>query len=112
MNRIPPLRLLRGWNLEENVPRLAKLPGSLVLLTVLLLCAWPAAAQDWFRTGTGLGVEKPRVAVADFAPRSGDAQPHSKLFTDVVRDDLQFSGILDLVSPSFYPKLVPASPRN
>ena len=36
----------------------------------LLFFAGQAAAQDWFRTGTGLGVEKPRVAVADFAPRA------------------------------------------
>ncbi|MBZ5701511.1 MAG: translocation protein TolB [Acidobacteriia bacterium] len=112
MNRRPPLGKLRGRNLEENVLPHRKLAGSLLLLTALLLGAWPAAAQDWFRTGTGLGVEKPRVAVADFAPRSGAAQPHSKLFTDVVREDLQFSGILDLVSPSFYPKQVPSVPAE
>jgi TolB protein len=70
------------------------------------------AAQDWFRTGTGLGVEKARVAVADFAPRAPAVQPHSKLFTDVVRDDLQFSGILELVSPSFYPVPPPSIPSE
>jgi TolB protein len=69
-------------------------------------------SQDWFRTGTGLGVDKPRVAVADFAPRADSAKPHSQLFTQVVRDDLQFSGILDLVSPSFYPTQVPTIPAE
>jgi TolB protein len=34
------------------------------------------------------------------------------LFTQVVRDDLQFSGILDLVSPSFYPTTVPTTPTE
>ena len=63
----------------------------------------PLSAQDWFRTGTGLGVEKARVAVADFAPRSPTSQPLAKMFTDVVRADLDSSGILELVSPSFFP---------
>src|ERR1700737_2176317 len=78
----------------------------------LLFLAVGANAQDWFRTGTGLGVEKPRVAVADFAPRADNAKSHSQLFTQVVRDDLQFSGILDLVSPSFYPQQAPTQPSE
>src|SRR6266404_5093321 len=57
----------------------------------LLLLAAGANAQDWFRTGTGLGVEKPRVAAADFAARADNAKSHSQLFTQVVRDDLQVS---------------------
>jgi TolB protein len=81
-----------------------------LLATLLLLAGYPAAAQDWFHTSTGLGVDKPRVAVADFANRSDPAKSHSQLFTQVVRDDLQFSGILDLISPSFYPAVVPSIP--
>jgi TolB protein len=78
----------------------------------LLFLPARSAAQAWFQTGTGLGVEKPRVAVADFAPRSDTAKSHGQLFTQVVRDDLQFSGILDLVSPSFYPAQVPSQPSE
>ena len=38
----------------------------------------PAAAQDWFRAGTGLSAEKPRLAVADFVPRDfGEQIRHS-----------------------------------
>ena len=81
-------------------------------LFVLICFSGPAIAQDWFKTGTGLGVEKPRVAVADFAARADNAKSHSQLFTQVVRDDLQFSGILDLVSPSFYPQQVPSQPSE
>src|SRR5713226_2334068 len=81
-------------------------------LTLLLFAVRPAAAQDWFRTGTGLGVEKARVAVADFAPRSPSAQPLAKIFTDVVRSDLDFSGILELVSKSFYPLQAPSVPAE
>jgi TolB protein len=76
----------------------------------LLFFSSPASSQDWFRAGTGLGIEKPRIAVADFAPRSDSAKPHSSLFTQVVRDDLSFSGILELISPSFYPAQVPSQP--
>ena len=68
------------------------------------------AAQDWFRTGTGLGVSKPRVAVADMVPRSPQGQALSTLFSDVLRNDLDFSGILDLASKSFYPTQVPSVP--
>jgi TolB protein len=66
-----------------------------------------AQEQGWFRTGTGIGAEKPRIAVPDFAPKAPEATAHGTLFTSVVRDDLSFSGILDLVSPSFYPTQPP-----
>ena len=70
------------------------------------------SAQDWFRTGTGLGVSKPRVGVADFAPKSPESQPMAVEFSDVVRSDLDYSGILDLVSKSFNPFQTPASPAE
>ena len=72
----------------------------------------PAAAQDWFRTGTGLGVSKARVAVADFAGKSPSSQPLGIEFSDVVRTDLDYSGILELVSKSFYPLQSPAFRPN
>ena len=82
------------------------------ILLVLATCAAPAGAQDWFRTQIGLDNSKPRVAVADFAPRADAAKSHSTLFTSVVRDDLDFSGILELVSPSFYPSPAPSAPNE
>ena len=82
---------------------------------LLLLCSLRPAR----RARAGLdqnryrpGLEKPRVAVADFAPRADQAKNHSALFTQVVRDDLQFSGILELVSPSFYPPQAPSQPSE
>jgi len=72
-----------------------------------------AQAQDWFHAATGLGdTNKPRVAVADFGPRADTAKPHASLFTQVVRDDLQFSGILEFVSPSVYPTTSPTVPNE
>ena len=79
---------------------------------LFLLLALPAFSQDWFRTGTGLGVEKPRIAITDFAPRSDTAKPHADLFTQTVRDDLSFSGVIEVVSPSFYPAQVPSTPNE
>ena len=48
-----------------------RVSAGLLLLTIFAAfsLAAPAAAQDWFRTGTGLGVSKPKVAVADFVSR-------------------------------------------
>ena len=82
----------------------------LVLLFAGVFLAKPAAAQDWFKTGTGLGVEKARVAVPEFASRSAQAPPLEKVFHEVLWNDLDYSGILELVSPSFYPTQVPSAP--
>src|SRR5579862_8291409 len=87
------------------------LAGAL-LLAPLCLGPSPAAAQDWFRTGTGLGVTKPRVAVADFAPRDLAQQSLASLFSEVVRNDLDFSGVVDLASKSFYPTQTPSAPNE
>lgn len=72
---------------------------------ILLFAAGSCVAQDWIRTGTGLGVEKIRVAVPDFKPASTDSQtaPLNKTFNDVLWNDLDSAGIFDLVSKSFYP---------
>jgi len=89
-----------------------KLRAGLAFLCFCWVALPPAWAQDWFRTGTGLGVQKARVAVADFVPRSADAKPAADLFGEVVRSDLDFSGIIDLVSKSFYPLQVPSVPAE
>src|ERR1700675_3090546 len=62
-------------------------PGSSVAFrTVLLLAlaisfAAPGLAQDWIRTGTGLGVEKIRLAAFVFKPSSQDAKNANLLKT-------------------------------
>jgi TolB protein len=52
------------------------------------------------------------VAVADFVPGNPGSQPLGQLFTDTVRADLEFSGILDEVSKSFLPLATPAGPET
>jgi TolB protein len=81
-------------------------------MAVTASAARPIAAQDWFKTGTGLGVTKAKLAVPDLAARSTAAQPLEKTFHDVLWSDLEYSGILDLVSPSFYPVQAPSQPSE
>src|SRR6266852_988846 len=59
----------------KNVRRLYLCLSVFICGSISLLAPAPASAQDWFRTGTGLGVSKARVAVADFAGKSPSAQP-------------------------------------
>jgi len=92
-------------------------PLSFLKLTLILTLAFsalarPSAAQDWFKTGTGLGVTKARLALPETAARSTFAQPLPKTFHDVVWADLDYSGIVDMVSPSFYPVQVPGQPSE
>jgi TolB protein len=100
------------FNTERSKRVKRNLPALLAFLGAHLLFSSGAAAQDWFRTGTGLGVEKARVAVADFAPRSPAAKSHADLLSEVVRNDLAFSGIVEVVSKSFYPVQVPSVPAE
>jgi len=81
---------------------------------VTLLLAGSAFAQDWIRTGTGLGVEKVRLAVPEFKPTSADPTSGAllKTFNDTLWNDLDQAGIFEVVSKSFYPLQVPGSPEE
>jgi TolB protein len=86
---------------------------------VLALCALLALAascfgQDWIRTGTGLGVEKVRLAVADFKASNQDPKNAEllKTFNDTLWNDLDNAGIFDMVSKSFYPLTVVGGPTD
>ena len=72
------------------------------------------SAQDWIRTGTGLGVEKIRLAVPDFKLVTTDTgtQNLSAVFNVTLWNDLQSAGIFDMVSKSFYPLSVPGAPQE
>lgn len=90
----------------------ARLRKPFAALAIAFFLAGPAIAQDWFKTGTGLGITKARVAVPDTVARSSFAQPLPKTFHDVLWSDLDYSGILELVSPSFYPLQAPGQPSE
>ena len=88
------------------------------LLLFLLIFAGSATrhltAQDWIRTGTGLGVEKVRLAVPDFksAGIDADSKRLTTAFSVTLWNDLQAAGIFDMVSPSFYPLAQPGTPQE
>jgi TolB protein len=83
-------------------------------LVVLLALAATAGAQDWIRTGTGLGVENVRIAVPDFKASTADAKNPDllKVFNDTLWNDLDNAGIFDLVSKSFYPLGLVGAPAD
>src|SRR5579871_2503258 len=62
-------------------------------------------AQDWIKTGTGLGVERIRIAVPEFKASSPDPRNSELLrtFNDTLWNDLTNAGFFDMVSKSFYP---------
>ncbi len=85
--------------------------AALVLLT-FVSSSLLFAQTDWIRTGTGLGVEKVRLAVPDFKAAGNDAQtaPLLTVFNETLWNDLDNAGIFELVSKSFYPLSVPGTP--
>lgn len=89
--------------------RLASILAALLL--ALVSTSW---AQDWVRTGTSLGVEKVRLAVPDFKASTSDPQNAAllKSFDDTFWNDLDNSGVVELVSKSFYPLQVPGAPAD
>jgi TolB protein len=99
---------------QGSEPRLRSLLSLLSLLLVLISASSSAHAQDWVRTGSGLGVEKVRLAVPDFKPSGGDAQTAAllKTFNDTFWNDLDNSGVVELISKSFYPLQSPGSPTD
>src|SRR5581483_7456298 len=88
--------------------------GFSAVCAVLLALVLPAFAQDWIRTGTGLGVEKVRLAVPDFKPSTQDSKNAEllKVFNDTLWNDLDTASIFDLVSKSFYPTDFPGAPAE
>ncbi|HTW45480.1 MAG TPA: Tol-Pal system beta propeller repeat protein TolB [Acidobacteriaceae bacterium] len=87
----------------------------LLLVCFLLLVITPALrAQDWVHTGTNLGVQHIRVAVASFKPLNNNAQtlPLKSIFDQTLFNDLKNAGIFDMVSPSMIPPEMPGSPSE
>lgn len=78
---------------------------SLLLVFLFAIVTGAAAQTDWIRTGTGLGVEKMRIAVPDFKQASTDPRTPElqKTFDEVLWHDLESAGIFEMVSQSFYP---------
>lgn len=85
-----------------------------LIFTLFLFSYALIGQEDWIRTGTGLGVEKVRIAVPDFKAGSNDAANTEllKTFNETLFNDLTYAGIFDVVSKSFYPLQVPGNPQD
>jgi TolB protein len=85
-----------------------------VFFSLVIFGAINVNAQDWIKTGTGLGVEKIRIAVPDFKASSQEPQNTEllKTFDDTLWNDLDNAGIFDMASKSFYPLGQVGSPSD
>ncbi len=94
--------------------RHAKLLLIAAFLSTFLGHAQVAKCQGWFRTGINMGQSRVRIAVPDFAPRSTEQSlvNLTQVFNKVLWDDLDNSGILDMVSKSLYPLKIPQEPQD
>jgi TolB protein len=108
---------LREYFTQEGLSVLMKLTlrfGLPILLVVAILTSIPAGAQDWVRTGSGLGNAPIRLAASDFKPVGSDPQtpPFKATFDSTLFNDLQSSGLFNMVSKSFNPQVTPGSPQE
>ncbi|MGB7171930.1 MAG: hypothetical protein WBD23_00110 [Candidatus Acidiferrales bacterium] len=69
-----------------------------------------ARAQGRIETGILSGVQKVKLAVPHFASRNPKTTPLQQVFHQVLTDDLNYSGVVDVVSSSFYPLDDPSVP--
>jgi len=79
------------------------IPFLLVLLGIAPLSSTPRQGQ--IKAGTNVGAQEVRLALPTFESKSADpnAVRLTALFNQVLRDDLDYSGNIALISPSFYP---------
>ena len=96
---------------------LRKLPpflSGILFLSALVSSVSVLHAQDWVRTGSGLGNQRIRLAAADFKPVGNDPQtPQLKtIFDATLFNDLTNAGVFDMVSKSMAPTGTPGSPQE
>jgi len=98
------LRKVFGRNTIRLIPVISRF-SFFVFFSLVLFGATNVNAQDWIKTGTGLGVEKIRLAVPDFKASSQDPKNTEllKTFNETLWNDLENAGIFDMASKSFYP---------
>ena len=97
--------------LLSSSPRFLFLLIAIIFFARLTPCI---QAQDWVKTGTNLGVQKIRLAAADFKAASSDAQtaPLKNVFDTTLYNDLKNAGVFDMVSKSMAPPQTPGSPQE
>jgi len=94
--------------------RLTSRFGFAILLVLSIFICLPIHAQDWVDIGSNLGNAPIRLAASDFKAVGADPQtPALKAtFDSTLFNDLQSSGVFDMVSKSFNPQGTPGSPQE
>lgn len=93
---------------------LRRLRFNLLLLAfIFALSSTIVSAQDWIRTGTNRGAPI-RMASPDFKAATPDPQttPLNTVFNQTLWNDLDNSGIFEMVAKSFYPLQSPGAPNE
>jgi len=87
---------------------------ALSFLAFAAFASLPSFAQDWVRTGSGLGNARIRLAAADFKQVGADPQtPALKAtFDATLFSDLQNTNVFDMVSKSFNPQKTPGTQQE
>ncbi len=85
--------------------------APMIGLMFLLLLRNLLSQEPQVRVGTATGV-KARLAVADIRMRGNDSQlaQYTRLFNEVLWNDLDLAGVFELVPKSFYPLQLPSQP--
>jgi len=91
-----------------------RLPRWFSGVVVVLAASTALSAQDWVKTGSGLGNQRIRVAAADFKPVGSDPQtPQLKtVFDATLFNDLTNAGVFEMVSKSMNPLGMPGAPAE
>jgi TolB protein len=78
---------------------------SIAILMLLLPVHWAASQQGRIEIGVNSGVKAVTIALPPFPTTSsgGKSDQLAKVFNDVLWDDLEYTGNINLVSKSFYP---------
>lgn len=91
---------------------------TIAILLIMIMTTLPAViAQDkTLKDRLGEIVVRPggaqKIGVADFLPRTGASETDVATFNEVLVEDLRFSGLIDIVGKSLYPKRGLASPSE
>ena len=104
---------LEMWMAFSGCRSLTRNFAALVLF-LAIFSTLSLSAQDWIKTGTGLGVERVRLAAPDFKASTPDPKNADllRVFNDTLWNDLDNAGIFDMVSKSFYPLEGVSSPAD
>src|SRR5689334_15742329 len=86
----------------------------LAVLTLMMLCALSASAQDRIKIELNMGQERPRIAAPEFKAANGDPQtgPLNTVFNQTLWYGLDNVRIFDMVAKSFYPSQTPGQPAE